>query len=308
MQQGKEHGRSWISGRAAGLLRRAWGEPEFTGRGLRRSARLGRTDGTAVRRPPARWARADCRLDDLRRVDGSAGFPLRIVGFHPRLITHRALDLCGVAGWAAATPRQNPAQYSCMADSTTHDTSRQSPSSSRTALDGDEWMRELVSSHASVLRRFAAAQVGPDMADDVVSETFAAAWHDRADFDPSIATERAWLIGIALNRCRMLGRAQRRWNRRAERLVPNWLELDFTEDSDARVDARRDGRSIVRALNALPEEQRTVLILVSRIGLNSSEIAEAMAIPAATVRSHLSRARKAVAATLKLKDMDDDLQ
>lgn len=192
-----------------------------------------------------------------------------------------------------------------MADSTTHETALETRTSSRAAIDDSVWMRDLVSRHASEVRRFAAAQVGPDGADDVVSETFAAAWSGRAGFDPTIATERAWLIGIALNKCRMLGRAQRRWNRRAERLAPDVPGENFSEESDARLDAQRDGRSIVRALNALPEEQRTVLILAARTGLNSSEIASAMAIPAATVRSHLSRARKAVAATLNIEDGND---
>lgn len=192
-----------------------------------------------------------------------------------------------------------------MADSTTHDTSLATPTSSHAAIDDSAWMRDLVSHHSNELRRFAAAQIGPDAADDVVSETFAAAWSGRAGFDPTIATERAWLIGIALNKCRMLGRAQRRWNRCAERFAPDVFGENFSEGSDARIDARRDGRSIVRALNALPEEQRTVLILAARTGLNSSEIAAAMAIPAATVRSHLSRSRKAVAATLNIEDGDD---
>lgn len=193
-----------------------------------------------------------------------------------------------------------------MADSTTQDTAFHPRLSSHAAIDDDTWMRDLISQHASVLRRFAVTQVGPDAADDVVSETFAAAWRDRAGFDPTIATERAWLVGIALNRCRTLGRSQHRWNRRAERLAPSTRVEDFAEDSDARVDARRDGRSIIRALNSLPEEQRTVLVLVARTGLNSSEIAAIMALPAATVRSYLARARKAVAATLDLEDGDDD--
>ena len=53
-----------------------------------------------------------------------------------------------------------------------------------------------------------------------------------------------------------------------------------------------------RAMQALPEEQRTVLILVCVEGLRYREVAEALGIPEGTVMSRLSRGRLAPAAAL----------
>lgn len=192
-----------------------------------------------------------------------------------------------------------------MAESTTHDTAPEISDGSTPVLDDDTWMRGLITTHASLVRKIAASQVGPDAADDVVSETFSAAWRNRAGYDPKVATERAWLVGIALNRCRELARAQRRWYRRAERMAPAQVAPDFADDAAARVDDHREGRAVIRALRELPSDQRNVLLLVARAGFAPHEIAAAMSVPAATVRSHLARARKSIANNLDLEDHTD---
>ena len=168
-------------------------------------------------------------------------------------------------------------------------------------LDDEAWLRGLIDEHTAVLRRIAMTQLGPDGADDVVSETFAAAWQDRAQFDPTIANERAWLAGIAINRCRALGRAQRRWRRRADRDAILQIDLDdFVDDANARVDARQLRAKLLRHLGQLPEAQRTVLALVAGAGLEPSEVAAALEMPAATVRVQLMRARHSITQALDL--------
>jgi RNA polymerase sigma-70 factor (ECF subfamily) len=193
-----------------------------------------------------------------------------------------------------------------MTDSATHDetletTGRDVPAS----LDNDAWLRALIRDHAPVMRRIAASQVGPDSADDVVSESFATAWCDRASFDPTIASERAWLVGIVVNRCRSMGRAQRRWQHRAHRAIAD-VPIEFDDESAARIDAGRLGAEILRALRALPDDQRLVVLLVAHAQLTPTEIATALSMPPATVRSHLLRARRTIGERLQLDQQGDE--
>ena len=55
---------------------------------------------------------------------------------------------------------------------------------------------------------------------------------------------------------------------------------------------------IGEAIRLLPEQQRTTLALAAAGGLNSTEVAAALAIPAGTVRYRLSLARRTLAAAL----------
>ncbi|MCW2925318.1 MAG: polymerase ECF-subfamily sigma factor [Thermoleophilia bacterium] len=163
-------------------------------------------------------------------------------------------------------------------------------------------MHDLVDAHACVLQRVATTQVGPDLADDVVAESFATAWRDRARYRPELGSERSWLVGIVLNRCRDMGRARRRWERRqrdeAERTTAGSTP-DFSGGADERLDAASLRTAVMGAVRALDELPRTVLLLVALGELTPAEVAAALDLPPGTVRSHLSRARRSVAQTLQ---------
>ncbi len=164
-------------------------------------------------------------------------------------------------------------------------------------------MQALIIAHAPALRRLATAEVGPDLADDAVSEAFAEAWRTRSSYDPSLGTERAWLAGIVINRCLAMARAQRRWHRRARRSLDGHVDVsDFSDATHDRLDARANGRVAFDALRALPEAQRNVLLLVAIVDMEPVEVASVLGLPPATVRSHLLRARRAIAAALDLEE------
>src|SRR6185295_3509084 len=55
---------------------------------------------------------------------------------------------------------------------------------------------------------------------------------------------------------------------------------------------RRELRDLERAIAKLPEEQRSVILLVGLEGMRYEEVAEVLDVPVGTVRSRLSRGRE----------------
>lgn len=140
-------------------------------------------------------------------------------------------------------------------------------------------------------------QVGPDAAEDVLSATFCAAWDGRASFDPERGNLVGWLFGIASNQMRNVRRS---WAREFQ----NEATVDAAARSDAlihiedladaaaqRVDAGRQIAGLAAAIRDLPPADQEVLLLSAWAGLDPTEIAEALGIPAGTVRSRLHRVR-----------------
>lgn len=162
----------------------------------------------------------------------------------------------------------------------------------------DVWLSDAVREHGRVLLKISAAQVGPDASEDVVAETFATAWALRDRFDPTKASERAWLVGIALNHCHHHRRTLRRWRARAS-MTPHPVSTWDEDDAVARADASSSGESILQLISQLPEGQRVALLLTAVAGLEPSEIARATGKPAATVRSDLRRARLTIGPLLE---------
>jgi len=89
--------------------------------------------------------------------------------------------------------------------------------------------------------------------------------------------------------------------RRAVVSVDDPVIADTLEGSDGRRigDARLELGDVQAIIVGLPEEQRSVLVLVCVEGLAYREVAEIMDIPIGTVMSRLSRARAAIAEALE---------
>jgi hypothetical protein len=84
--------------------------------------------------------------------------------------------------------------------------------------------------HAGEILRYIHARLGPDLAQDVLAETFLAAFGRRAHYDRCRAYARPWLYGIAI---RQIGR-HRRGEQRAARALS-------ARDPQARCLMRSDG-------------------------------------------------------------------
>ncbi|CAN5343548.1 RNA polymerase sigma factor [soil metagenome] len=144
------------------------------------------------------------------------------------------------------------------------------------------------------LRRYSRALLAErEPADDLVQDTLERAvgrwsmWQRRGDL-------RAWMFGIMHNLFVDRLRAQRA---RPESAVDELPEQAAPEAGD-----RLELRDLDRLLQALPPDQRKVLLLVAVEELDYREVAQVLQIPIGTVMSRLSRAREAMRARLIRRD------
>ncbi|ONI78939.1 hypothetical protein ALI144C_29770 [Actinosynnema sp. ALI-1.44] len=155
-------------------------------------------------------------------------------------------------------------------------------------------MSRLFDAHARGLHRYLARRVGEAAAEDLVAETFVAAWADRARYEPERAEIRVWLYGIATNLCRRHRRQELRALAATARAGgQESLMMDGPADVVAgQVDAQARVRRLAAALVRLPDADRDTLLLTAWAGLSNAEVAEALGVPAGTVRSRLHRVRQ----------------
>jgi RNA polymerase sigma factor (sigma-70 family) len=150
--------------------------------------------------------------------------------------------------------------------------------------------RQLVDAYWSQALRFARALVGNgEDARDLTQDAFVAAYRalpqhiEGRPFYP-------WLRGILLNRARMFvrSRGRARARREAAAEIPgHWAAPHATGATDG---ATSDW--VHRALDALDDEARALLVLKHVEGFTYDELAVAVGIPAGTVMSRLYRARR----------------
>lgn len=148
------------------------------------------------------------------------------------------------------------------------------------------------------VHRYVAGRLGPQAADDVVAETFLAAFRRRAAFDPSRGAVRPWLFGIATN---LIAQHRRTETRRYRALAQVGVDRHPGGHDDrvaASVSAERLQPSLARALAALSRKDRDVVLLKALAQLSHEEIADVLGIPYGTVGSRLNRARRKLRAAL----------
>ncbi|MCH7551029.1 MAG: sigma-70 family RNA polymerase sigma factor [Proteobacteria bacterium] len=111
------------------------------------------------------------------------------------------------------------------------------------------------------------------------------------------ANVRSWLLRIASNQSYDILRASKR--RPAQSLDESLENPNFQVRSDAETPEQAAvrnelGDEIQRAIMTLPEDQRTVLVLIDVQGLSYDEAAQAAGASMGTVKSRLSRARSRI--------------
>jgi RNA polymerase sigma factor (sigma-70 family) len=160
--------------------------------------------------------------------------------------------------------------------------------------------------YAATLYRYAQRRVGPEAAEDVVADTFVAAFRHRSRYDLGRPDARPWLFGILT---RELARGRRGEVRRYRALARAAAD-PVTEAPAERVvdvvDAGALRTRLAAALAVLSARDRDVLLLIAWGDLRYDEVADALGIPIGTVRSRLHRARNHLRAALGGTDLIDE--
>lgn len=168
----------------------------------------------------------------------------------------------------------------------------------RRVASGDrEAFRQLVEHHQGPLGAYAQRMLGdPGRAEDVVQETLLRLWSRARSFRPERARLTTWLHNIAHNLCIDT-------LRRESRLRPEDSHEEAPADDatpgELRDDERREAL-LRRAIAALPERQRSALVLCHYQGLSNRQAAGILDVRVEALESLLARARR----TLK-KEMKD---
>jgi RNA polymerase sigma-70 factor (ECF subfamily) len=137
-------------------------------------------------------------------------------------------------------------------------------------------------------RRYARALLrDATQADDLVQdclERIISRWSQRRDADET----RQWAFAILHN---LAVDVMRRQARRGVHLA-----IEDVDEHEMAVRGNQEDHlmheEVVRALDALPPEQRSVVLLVSIEDMSYAEVAEALGIPIGTVMSRLARGRE----------------
>ncbi|MGX1931512.1 RNA polymerase sigma factor [Microbacterium resistens] len=164
----------------------------------------------------------------------------------------------------------------------------------RRSLDHPSAFAEVFDRHARAIGAYAARRVGPDAAEDVLSETFLVAFRRRAAFDRNAESALPWLFGIASRLVRThRAREARQW-RTYEASVSRseHVQADETEELHSRLDAEAEVHRLAGRIAALSTQDRDTLLLHAWGDLTYEQIAEALRVPVGTVRSRLNRVRR----------------
>ena len=148
--------------------------------------------------------------------------------------------------------------------------------------------------HAPHIYRYLARRADRQVADDLVAETFLAAFAKRDRYDLGHADARPWLYGIATNLVGQHRRDQARQYRVSQASAAEPEVPGHAEQVAADVTAQAMRPLLDAALAALPAGDRDVLLLIAFEQLTYQEVSRALGIPVGTVRSRLHRARTTV--------------
>ena len=157
------------------------------------------------------------------------------------------------------------------------------------ARDGDPGaFGELVTRYQALASRVARL-IAPDVdVEDTVQEAFVKAWYALPRFREG-APFKPWICRIVANEARNRARSARRRDALALRGSGGDEPVNESPPETAAL-ARDEAEALVRAMNRLRPEDRLVIAYRWLLELSEAEIAQALAVPAGTVKSRLSRA------------------
>lgn len=141
-----------------------------------------------------------------------------------------------------------------------------------------------------------------DEAEEVLSDVFMQVW-TRIDQHDGRGALTPWVLSIARNRALDLLRRRERWWRKADRVEQARVTEDAVDPDHISRDASVPGwpvhREVHAALEALPLEQRRLVMLAFFDGLTHSEIARRTGEPLGTVKTRLRHAQQHLSESLR---------
>lgn len=156
-----------------------------------------------------------------------------------------------------------------------------------------------------IMRMLARMVRDPAEIEDVAQEAFIKAYRALPQFRGESAFY-TWLYRIAINTARNWQAARSR-RPTGENVIENedgetFSAVDSLTDintPESMLASRQIVETVNAAMNALPEELRTAIVLREIEGMSYEDIAQSMGCPIGTVRSRIFRAREAIAAQLR---------
>lgn len=121
-------------------------------------------------------------------------------------------------------------------------------------------------------------------AEDVCQDVFVRLMTNAPDLEEG--REKAWLLKVALNRCRDLWRGS--WVKRVVLGSPMFEMIPAPDEHEK----REEEEAMMVAIHQLPATFREAILLYYYQGYGIGEIAQMLDLPEGTISSRLSRARK----------------
>jgi len=132
----------------------------------------------------------------------------------------------------------------------------------------------------------------PDLADEVMQETYLKIWNSAGQFDPALASPITWMVAIARNRA--IDLVRKRTDISIEE-VPEVLELaSDTADPLATRERTEDLGRLLECLGRLDPDQRRLLLLAYFNGWSREQLATRFGAPVNTIKTWLRRSILAV--------------
>ncbi len=160
---------------------------------------------------------------------------------------------------------------------------------------GEDGMRTLYRTYGPELYGFAYNCLGDrQLAEEIVQDVFTRVWRHADSFDPSRATFRTWIYGIARNA--IIDNKRRAAVRPSVATAPAELDEGPADDS---LERALLGWQVSAALERLTPEHRQVIRLAHFQGMRLREIAELTGLPLGTVKSRVSYALRGMRLALE---------
>jgi RNA polymerase sigma-70 factor (ECF subfamily) len=165
--------------------------------------------------------------------------------------------------------------------------------------------RELVLKHVDAVHRVVLGHVGPDEAEDATQEVFLRVHRGLKGFEGR-SRVTTWLYRIATN-VGLKRRRRRRWLFvRSEEVLAR--QPDDRPGPEAVAADREERDRVARAVAALPEDLRSVVILRGFEGLPWEEIAKILDIGVSTAEARMARAKDQLRVLLGRPNESDDVR